>query len=97
MTPLTIKALEYLTERCNITMLHTSDEDIIKVTLRALHKQGEVLNASAIEQWALKNNWQSTPVKNLSKWAKAIGSGGRVQLKYKNMAPTEKEILSRLK
>lgn len=97
MTPFIEEALKLLTSRCNLSGLHSNDEDLIKVTLRALKKQGEIIDPAAIEQWALSNNWQPKPLKDLISWASAVSSGGRVQLKFKAMAPTEKEITKIIK
>jgi hypothetical protein len=90
------RALKSLSVTCNKSMLHTSDEDRIKVTFRVLYKKGINLNANEIEEWLVAENWQSNPIKIVVKWAQAIDSGGRVQLKFKNMAPSEKEIWARL-
>jgi len=96
MNELLDKALKLLSDVCNKSMLHVIDEDYIKVTLRVLHKKGVNLNSDKIEQWLVSDNWQPSPVKQVVSWAKSIKSGGRVQLKSKNTAPSEKEIWNRL-
>jgi glutamate-1-semialdehyde aminotransferase len=96
MNKLLIKALDSLTITSNTAGLHTSDEDTIKVTLKALYKNGIDLPPQDIEQWLLNNNWQKQPIKSVVKWASTIGTGGRVQLKFKQSAPTEKEVWARL-
>ncbi len=96
MTPLVEKALEYLSVTCNKAGLHPLDEDNIKVTLRALHKKGEILDAQEIRSWVTGNGWSSMPAKDVSQWAGNIARGGRVQLKNKMMAPTEKDVLRRI-
>ena len=96
MNQLIEKAFKSLAVTCNISALHPSDEDRIKVTLKTLHKNGVAIDVTSLEQWLLKNNWQEKPVKNIVSWAKAVSTGGRVQLKHKNMAPTEKEVWQKL-
>jgi len=97
MTPFVEESLKYLTERVNLSGLHSNDEDAIKVTLRVIKKQREILNPKEIETWAIANKWQAKPVKDLVSWVTAISSGGRVQLKFKEMAPSEKDVLNRIK
>jgi len=96
MSPFVEESLKYLTERVNLSGLHSNDEDTIKVTLRVIKNQGETLDPGEIESWALSNNWQPKPLKNLVNWATAVSAGGRVQLKFKNMAPSEAQILNRI-
>jgi len=96
MSPLIKKALESLAEDCNKSALHIMDEDLIKVTFKALYKNGEILDFYEIHQWAITNGWAPIPAKDLSHWSKVISSGKRVQLKYKDEAPTEKEVLAKL-
>lgn len=90
------KALISLTEDCNTTMLHPQDEDLIKLTLKVLNKHGVKLESDEIESWLLENSWEPSPVKSLVTWAKTISEGGRVQLKYKSMLPSEKSIWEHL-
>lgn len=78
--------------RCNITALHPSDEDLIKVTLKTLHKKHVPIDVNELKNWLINNNWQKNPVKNITTWAEAITTGGRVQIKHKNIAPTEDDI-----
>jgi hypothetical protein len=96
MDPILIKALESLTITSNIVGLHTSDEDNIKVTLKVLHKKGISLPPQGIESWLLANKWQPNPIKSVVKWANTIGTGGGVRLKFKDSAPTENEVWTRL-
>ena len=88
------KAFESLSVSCNKSGLHALDEDKIKVTLRALHKNGVPIDIESLNTWLVDNNWQQTPRKAIIFWAKAVSSGGRVQVKNKDSALTEKEILS---
>jgi len=90
------KALKSLSITCNLTALHPSDEDSIKITFKTLHKNGVLLEAGEIENWLVQNNWQASPIKSAISWVQAISSGGRVQIKHKSNAPTEKEVWSRL-
>lgn len=97
MTPFIEESLQYLTGVCNTTALHVSDEDVVKVVLRALYKKGEPLDSDEINLWASSNGWQLKPSKSLTEWVSKIASGGRVQLKFKASAPTEKQVLDRIK
>jgi|TARA_R110002072_G_scaffold100888_2_gene222343 hypothetical protein len=90
------KAFESLSVSCNKSGLHALDEDKIKVTLRALHKNGVPIDIESLNTWLVDNNWQQTPRKAIIFWAKAVSSGGRVQVKNKDSALTEKEIWERL-
>lgn len=90
------KAFESLSVSCNKSGLHALDEDKIKVTLRALHKNGVPIDIESLNAWLVDNNWQQTPRKAIIFWAKAVSSGGRVQVKNKDSALTEKEIWERL-
>ncbi len=94
MTPLVEEALKLLTSRCNTSALHPNDEDYAKITLRALKSYGEHIDPAAINAWLLSNNWQPEPIKRIVKWSTAVSNGGRVQIKYKTSAPTEKQILT---
>jgi hypothetical protein len=96
MHPILEKALKLLSVTCSKSALHPSDEDRIKVTLRVLIKNGVAIAPAAIEQWLIANSWQAKPIKNIISWATAISNGGRVQLKNKTMAPTEKEVWQKL-
>jgi hypothetical protein len=96
MNPILEKALKSLSATCNKSALHPNDEDRIKVTLRTLSKNGVIVDANAIAKWLQANSWQEKPVKNIFFWATTISSGGRVQLKNKIIAPTEKEIWEKL-
>jgi hypothetical protein len=96
MNQVLIKAFNSLTTTCNTTALHPSDEDRIKVTLKTLHKNGINIDDDSLENWLLENKWQKTPVKNVMKWAEAVSTGGRVQIKNKSMAQTEKQIWDKL-
>lgn len=90
------KAFESLSLTCNKSGLHALDEDRIKVTLRALHKNGVPIDIQSLDAWLVDNNWQEKPRKSVISWAEAISSGGRVQVKHKENAPTEKEVWERL-
>lgn len=90
------KAFKSLSVLCNKSGLHPLDEDRIKVTLRALHKNGIPIDIQSLDAWLVDNNWQQAPRKSIIFWAEAVSSGGRVQLKNKDSAPTEKEIWARL-
>lgn len=90
------KAFESLSVACNKSGLHVLDEDRIKVTLRALHKNGVPIDIPSLEAWLVEDNWQQTSRKAIISWAKAVSSGGRVQIKHKENAPTEKEVWERL-
>jgi hypothetical protein len=90
------EAFKSLSTACNISSLHTSDEDLIKVTLKALHNHGVVIDVASLESWLTNNHWQETPINSVVTWAKAITTGGGVRLKHKNMAPTEEEVWQRL-
>jgi hypothetical protein len=90
------KAFTSLSTTCNKTALHPNDEDRIKVTLRALHQNDIEIDVSSLQSWLLENGWQQKPVKNVVSWATAVSSGGRVQLKNKATALTEKEVWERL-
>lgn len=94
MSPLVEEALKSLTTSCNISALHVRDEDQVKLTLKALHKHGEILDPTEIESWVLANNWQPKPAKSITTWAKKIASKGRVQLKNKSFLKKEKEIIN---
>jgi len=97
MSPLLEQAMKTLTVRCNTTALHPTDEDMIKSYFKALHKHGELLDPISLGEWAKNNNWETQPIKLLSKWAEAISTGGRVVIKHKAFVETEKEIISHLK
>ncbi len=97
MSPLLIEALKHLSVTCNTSGLHILDEDRIKVVFKALHKEGEILDPDLIKAWVTKNGWSKTPTKQISSWAEKIEEGGRVQLKNKNSAPKERQILELLK
>lgn len=96
MDQLAVKAFQSLTNICNTTALHPNDEDRIKVTLKALHKNGVVINIAALENWLLNNSWQTKPIKSVTAWASEVATGGRVQLNNKQIAPTEKQVWERL-
>lgn len=81
MESLVEKAFESLTTTCNITFLHPSDEDRVKVTLKVLHKNGIEINVRELESWLVNNNWQAKPIKSVVSWAEAVTTGGRVQIK----------------
>ncbi len=95
MNNLVEKALNSL-NTLNKSSLHPTDEDRIKVTLKALHKNEVEINLNELESWLIENNWQKKPIKSIVTWAEAITSGGRVQIKHKQMAPTEKEVWERI-
>jgi len=90
------KAFESLSLTCNKSGLHALDEDRIKVTLRALHKNGVPIDIQLLDAWLADHNWQKNPRKAVISWAEAVSSGGRVQVKHKESAPTEKEVWERL-
>ncbi|WP_136255210.1 hypothetical protein [Onishia niordana] len=90
------KAFESLSVSCNKSGLHALDEDNIKVTLRTLQKNGVPIDINSLDSWLVDNNWQQTPRKAIVFWAKAVSRGGRVQVKNKESAPTEKEVWERL-
>ncbi len=90
------KAFKSLSVTCNKTALHPNDEDRIKVTLRALQQNDVAIDVYSLESWLLENGWQQKPIKNIVSWATAVSNGGRVQLKNKATAPTEKEVWERL-
>lgn len=90
------KALESLSATCNKLGLHALDEDRIKVTLRTLHKNGIPIDIPSLDAWLVVNNFQKAPRKAIISWAKEISSGGRVQIKNKENAPTEREVWARL-
>lgn len=90
------KAFNYLSKKCNKTVLHSNDEDLIKLTLRALHKNGVEIDLSSLQSWLSENGWQQKPVKNVVLWATAVSSGGRVRLKNNATALKEKEVWERL-
>ena len=96
MNPLVEKAFESLSVICNTTALHPSDEDRIKVTLKVLHKNNVEIDVNELRSWLISNSWQVKPVKNVISWAEKITTGGRVQIKHKNMAPTENDIWQQL-
>jgi len=90
------KAFKSLSVTCNKSGLHALDEDRIKVTLRALHKNGVPIDIPSLEAWLVDDNWQQSPRNAIITWARAVSSGGRVQIKHKDSAPTEKEVWQRL-
>lgn len=90
------KAFESLTVTCKTTSLHPTDEDRIKVTLKALHKNGITIDTAILETWLSDNGWAQKPIKDIVKWASSVTTGGRVQLKSKVTAPNEKEVWKRL-
>ena len=96
MNPLVKKAFESLAVTCNTTALHPSDEDRVKVTLKALHKNNVVIDVNELKSWLISSGWEGNPVKNITSWAEKITTGGRVQIKHKNMAPTENDIWKQL-
>ncbi len=96
MNSLLLKALTSLSSTCNKSSLHAVDEDRIKVTFRAIHKNKVPVNPAEIEQWLLSNNWQPKPVESIVTWAKTISSGGKLPLKNKDLVPTEKEVWAKL-
>ncbi len=87
------KALIDLTDIVNINMLHPTDEDRIKVTLRTLHKHNIAFDIDAIDDWLENNNWAEIPRKNFVGWATSISNGKSVRLKFKDTTiPTEEDI-----
>jgi hypothetical protein len=97
MSPLVNQAMATLTVICNKSGLHPTDEDNVKMHLKALHKHGEVLNPTELKLFAEANGWEKEPVKQLFKWAEAISSGSRVVIKHKAHVQTEKQIIAHLK
>ena len=96
MNELLEKSFEALSISCNKSGLHTLDEDRIKLNLRVLHKNSVPINVVALELWLINNGWQPSSIKSIISWAKSISNGGRVQIKHKEHAPSEKEIWERL-
>ena len=96
MNNLVEKSLQRLSVQCNKSALHPMDEDKIKVTLKTLYKHNVEINVNEIESWLVENNWKNMPVKNFTKWANTITTGGRVQIKHKQMAPSEKKVWQKL-
>jgi len=96
MSPLVEEALKHLTANCNISVLHIFDEDQVKLTLKALHKHGEILDSDAIEAWVLAHHWKANPAKSIAAWARTIASNGQVRLKYRAYFSNEQEIIRQL-
>lgn len=96
MNELLEKAFEKLSISCNKPGLHTLDEDKIKLNLRVLHKNNVPINVVALELWLVEKGWQPSSIKSIISWAKSISNGGRVQIKHKEYAPSEKEIWDRI-
>jgi hypothetical protein len=97
MSPLVTQAMAILTDTCNLSFLHPLDEDSVKLHLKALHQHGETLDSTELKLFAEAHGWQKEPVKQLSKWAETISTGGRVVIKHKSHAKTEKQIIAHLK
>ena len=97
MSPLVTQAMATLTVTCNLSFLHPTDEDNVKLHLKALHKYGETIVPTELKLFAESHGWQKEPVKQLSKWAETISTGGRVVIKHKSHAQTEKQIIDHLK
>lgn len=97
MSPLVTQAMTTLTNTCNLSFLHPMDEDSVKLHLKALQRHGETLNPTELKLFAETNGWQKEPVKQLTKWAETISTGGRVVIKHKSHAKTEKQIIAHLK
>lgn len=96
MSPLVNQAMATLTVICNTSGLHPTDEDNVKMYLKALHKHGEDINPAELKMLAEANNWEKQPVKQLTKWAETISTGGRVVIKHKAHVQTEKQIIAHL-
>ncbi len=90
------QALKYLTSIVNIQLLHVTDEDRIKVVLRALKRNDIGLPQSAIKRWLDENNWDNKSRDDFLKWAKAIESGGSVRLSNTQRAPSEKDVWQKI-
>lgn len=90
------KAFKSLSTTCNTTALHPNDEDPIKMTLKTINKNGVAIDTDSLETWLIENRWQKSSIKNVIKWAEAISTGGRVQIKNKSIVQTEKKIWERL-
>ena len=82
-----INALESLTARVNLTtgLIHPMDGDSAKEMFKILHTKQVELSGTVIQQWATENGWQSKDAKVLGELGQKIGSGGRVQIKNKNL------------
>ncbi|MFN3073174.1 DUF1889 family protein [Acinetobacter sp. TY2] len=86
MTPLLENALEQLNQRVNVSTGggHPLDVSVKKLILKWLYEQGEELSSSEINTWAKENGWSEKNAKELGELAERIGSGGRVQIEYKD-------------
>ena len=93
MDKLVEKAFTSLSDTCNKESLHVSDEDKIKVTLKVLCKKKVPIDIDALEDFLVDKGWQDKPIRDVLKWAEALKCGGRVQLKFKQMAPSEQQVL----
>lgn len=91
MTPLLNKALEKLNLRVNVSTGggHPIDESVKKTLFKWLHEQGEELSSDEISTWAKENGWAGEHAKELGELAERIGSGARVQIKYKDRLSKE--------
>jgi len=90
------KAFKSLSTTCNKSALHSYDEDSIKMMLKTIHKNDIEIDVDTLQSWLIENSWQEKPIKNVIKWAETISNGGRVQIKNKSIAQTEKQIWEKI-
>lgn len=96
MSPLVTQAMETLTVTCNLSSLHSIDEDRIKIYLKTLYQHGEEIDSTEIRIFAESKGWQKEPLKKITKYAESISNGRRVVIKHKDHTQTGKQIIDHL-
>jgi len=97
MSPLVEKALTTISNSNNLSdgLSHPNDSSRTKEMLTKLQKEGEVLNAGEIYNWALQNNWTEGGAKELKNLVDKLNSGKTLRPSQKNM--WSRDILEKLK